>query len=181
MLLRKNAWDLLKEDPEQAIAINIKRVLFVRMYLEPVKLSPDVSGKSLYFEPGCHTLAHAFANVFGLKAVDGEHVFFKARSVIPKIKFWRISKLFELEYSSYLHSWVELKLPSERRVIFDLYPAENNSILPIVVAAPNPAYVGPQDEQASSNLKYIETEDFRNKVSITEEVIRTVANKHGLW
>ncbi|HRH55332.1 MAG TPA: hypothetical protein PK609_00480 [Candidatus Paceibacterota bacterium] len=167
MLLRRDLYRVITDEDEQEIERLFKLALDLRFrlpaYLEEVWL---VAGRKYY--PECHETAHAFAQIAGIEAVDGEHV------VLTKTNCSSEEGDFGANYTTVLHSWNVFEVPSGQKFILDVLPVYDSSILPIVLQAPNPAYWIPKDALRVNALKQIQEPRMQHRIKNLAEAMQKV-------
>ena len=128
--------------------------------------------RRLYYLPVCHDVAHAFAQVFGGVAIDGEHMF-------PMETFQTEAGAHEgARFSTLLHSWVEFETSGGNRFILDIYPDVNCPVLPVVLRHPNAAYWVPTDEPRVRELATLKGRKFMKRVQLVADEMRKVSISH---
>lgn len=138
MLFREDVWKRVDFEDLQFAG---------KMLQHAIKIRGEVSGYTKdpyrlwarFRTPVCHDTAHAFAKVFGLTAVDGEHMYaskvYMTPSGLPN----------GANYTTCVHSWVEFETDGGTRFILDVFPDEGCAIFPVLLLHPNPAYWIPSD------------------------------------
>lgn len=161
----EEAWTLVRKMSVEAYS--------VRLWLPDLVWLKAEGGGGII--PSCHVVAHAFAQVFGYQAVDGEHF------DVERVEVVEGGKEVEVGHTTYLHSWVEATTTKGSRFILDVFPDVGGSIFPVLYRAPHPAYWLPLDVERRSILGKLPTNpEFQREVAALTEQIRDIASKAGL-
>lgn len=158
------AWDLIYRISVEAYS--------VRLWLSEFLFVTDSQGSKI---PCCHRVAHAFAEVFGYKVVDGEHCY------QDDVKLLKDGMTMRVHSTTLLHSWVECETSKGKRFILDIFPDDGCSIFPVLYEAPHPAYWIPRDEERVRNLRNLRRRaTFQRDVAQLAKKIRRLAKKNNL-
>jgi len=169
MLLRHDLMEMICSDEKDLIMEHYIRAVRLRLKFPGVSL-PWIPPEKLWI-PGCHVVAHAYAQVFGAKAVDGEHAYFKGREVSETGQTC-------IDLSTYAHSWNILEINDNLSLILDIYPDIGCPMMPVLLKNPHPAYWVPTDElfkrQIVKTLK--ESEQFPIEVRVVAEAFQKIGS-----
>lgn len=161
----EEAWTLVRRMSMEAFSL--------RLWLTDLVWLENPGGGGII--PSCHVVAHAFAQVFGYTAVDGEH--FDADTV----EAVEDGKEVEVRHTTYLHSWVEATTGKGNRFILDVFPDVGGSIFPVLYRAPHPAYWLPRDAERREVLQNLHRKrSFQHEVRALTKQMREIADKAGL-
>lgn len=167
MLFRPDVRRLLPAEEVDFVTGMYMHALQVRVEMKaPFRAAPPL--KRLFYTPGCHEVAHAFARVMRIDAVDGEYAYLSETVPDPE------GKTLETVTSTILHSWNEFSTPSGARFILDVFPDERCAIFPVLYCAPNPAYWIPQDETRLNALKIIYEQPMQLQIQRLAKRIRRI-------
>jgi hypothetical protein len=154
------AWHLVRKMSVEAYSF--------RLWLSDIVWLEAEGGQGII--PSCHVVAHAFAQVFGYAAVDGEHFDTHAVEVVEG------GKEIEVQQTTYLHSWVEATTNQGNRFILDVFPDVGGSIFPVLYRAPHPAYWIPKDEERRNVLQQLlhRPSFHRGVLALAEQISKMV-------
>ena len=162
---------LLMTDKRHKAFLQLERAVCVRRHLTQVLWTRKKGQKIIgYRSPVCHDTARAFARVFNLKAVDGEHVY--------------VTEMDSLEHApvctTVMHSWVEFEVDGER-FILDVLPDNVCPISPTLLRAPHPAYWIPTDPERQALFARIQKDpDIKRGTEILVRRMKSAARRYGL-
>lgn len=120
--------------------------------------------------PSCHVVAHAFAKAFGYRAIDGEHCYYHG------VKVHRDNRSMKVDFSTLLHSWVEIKTEKGNTFILDIFPDEGCSVFPVLYRGPHPGYWVPRDPERQRRLR-----NMRRSVFFKREVALLTEKMQIAW
>ena len=165
MLLRRSVYQVITDADEREIE-RIYRMAFEMRLRLPAHLTETwlMGGRKYY--PECHEAAHAFAEIAGIAAIDGEH------AVLTKTEPTDDGIEFSAHFTSVLHSWNEFSVPSGKRFILDLLPEDHSSVFPVLLPAPNPAYWIPKDRRRTQALKEIQLPRMQHRIANLKAAMR---------
>jgi len=163
-LLRGNAGKVALKRLEQALC--------VRKYL-PRGLDRDHGEGPGFQIPTCHSVAQAFAQTFGLTAVDGEYAF------IDGMKFVTGEPVCSV--TTVMHSWVEFTIEDGQMFILDLFADKLSAIFPVLLRAPHPAYWVPTDCKRLDLYRGLaNVPEFRKEVEELVAMMKVIARRNNL-
>ena len=157
MLLRGDLYRVVSDADIEEIERIYRLATEVRLKLPPYLEAGWLLHRKVYF-PECHEVAHAFAAVTGIEAVDGVCV------VLTKTEQTDDGSDFGADFAAILHSWNEFSVPGAQRFILDVLPEHGSSVLPVLLQAPHPAYLIPKDPKACEALLQIQRPRLQRKI-----------------